>query len=224
MQILLIGANGRVGSQILAEALSKNHTVTALLRNPSALTPHQGLTIVSGTPLEESDIILAIESSPAPIEVVITALNSPRKSGSPFSAPVGPPDIMEQSYKNLLPVLRTHGIRKIVTLSAFGVGASNSNVFFPIRQILNHSNVVIGHHDHEKVEELLKAEGAEVEWTIVKPAMLSEGERERVKTYGEVGKGIGWMPKAGMKSVAAFMMRCAEGGEGKGGRIVVIAE
>jgi putative NADH-flavin reductase len=224
MQILLIGANGRVGSQILAEALSKNHTVTALLRNPSALTPQPSLTIVGGTPLKESDIILAIESSPAPIEVVITALNSPRKSGSPFSAAVGPPDFMEASYKNLLSAMKTHGIKKIVTLSAFGVGASNPNVFLPIRHILNKSNVAIGHRDHEKVEELLKTEGTAMEWTVVKPAMLSEGEQKEVKTYGELGTGIGWLPKTSMKSVATFMVKCAEGGEGRGGRTVVIAE
>jgi putative NADH-flavin reductase len=224
MQILLIGANGRVGSQILTEALSQNHTVTALLRIPSALTAQDGLTIIKGTPLEASDISLAIESSPSPIDVVITALNSPRKSENPFSAPVGPADFMEQAYKTLLPVMKVHGIKKIITLSAFGVGTSNANVFFPIRLLISHSNVVIAHKDHEKVEEQLKIEGKEMEWTVVKPVMLNEGERKEVKTYGEVGKGIGWIPKISMKSVAAFMVRCAEGGEGKGGRIVVIAE
>ncbi|EHL02970.1 hypothetical protein M7I_0937 [Glarea lozoyensis 74030] len=101
MHILILGATGRVGSRILAAALSQSHTVTALVRNPSSLPGQTGLTIIEGTPLKESDILRAITSSPAPIDVVITALNNPRKTGSPFAASVGPADFMENCVRNL---------------------------------------------------------------------------------------------------------------------------
>lgn len=175
MQILLLDATGRVGSHILAEALSNGHSVTTLVRNSLALTSQTGLTIVDSTPLKESDIIHIIESSQAPIDVVITALNNPRKTGCPFRMPVGPSELIEASHRNLLPAMRKHGIKRLVVLSAFGVGASNPNVFFPLRYVLNKSNVSICYPDHERTEELLKIEASTMEWTIVKPSMLTGG-------------------------------------------------
>ena len=43
MNIALIGATGFVGSGILQEALRRGHAVTALVRDPEALTPHPKL-------------------------------------------------------------------------------------------------------------------------------------------------------------------------------------
>jgi len=43
----MIGATGNVGSRILAEALRRGHTVTAIARNAGALTPRAGVTPVS---------------------------------------------------------------------------------------------------------------------------------------------------------------------------------
>jgi hypothetical protein len=47
--------------------------------------------------------------------------------------------------------------------------------------------------------------------------------RNEVRTFGELGKGINSMPKCSMKSVAGFMVGCAEE-EGQGGRKIVISE
>ncbi|EPE31044.1 NAD(P)-binding Rossmann-fold containing protein [Glarea lozoyensis ATCC 20868] len=222
MHILILGATGRVGSRILAAALSQSHTVTALVRNPSSLPGQTGLTIIEGTPLKESDILRAITSSPAPIDVVITALNNPRKTGSPFAASVGPADFMENCVRNLVSVMKSQGIGRVVVLSAFGVGSSSENVIAPMRMILKHSNVSVGHRDHARVEQLLR-EAKGLEWTVVKPAMLTEGEGKGVREFGEVGAGIGWMPKVSMEGVASFMVECAER-EGRGARVVVVAE
>jgi len=43
MQIALIGATGFVGSKVLAEALTRGHQVTALVRTPAALSTRAGL-------------------------------------------------------------------------------------------------------------------------------------------------------------------------------------
>ena len=43
MKIALIGATGFVGSAILKEALDRGHDVTAIVRNPAKLKPHQKL-------------------------------------------------------------------------------------------------------------------------------------------------------------------------------------
>jgi putative NADH-flavin reductase len=48
MKIALVGATGNVGTRIVAEALDRGHAVTAIARNPAALTPRDGLTVAVG--------------------------------------------------------------------------------------------------------------------------------------------------------------------------------
>lgn len=48
MKIALIGASGNIGSKILAEALARRHTITAIVRNPDKIVPVDGLTPVEG--------------------------------------------------------------------------------------------------------------------------------------------------------------------------------
>lgn len=48
MKIALIGASGNIGSKILAEALARRHTVTAIVRNPDKIVRLDGLNPVQG--------------------------------------------------------------------------------------------------------------------------------------------------------------------------------
>lgn len=52
MNIAILGATGRIGSRLLAEALRRGHQVTALVRDPSRLAPREGLTIRQGDALD----------------------------------------------------------------------------------------------------------------------------------------------------------------------------
>ncbi len=49
MKIALIGATGFVGSRLLAEALTRGHHVTAIVRDPAKLAvTNDHLTVVAG--------------------------------------------------------------------------------------------------------------------------------------------------------------------------------
>ncbi len=48
MKIFIIGATGFIGSGILAESLSRNHEVTAIVRNSKKIPKHVNLTTVEG--------------------------------------------------------------------------------------------------------------------------------------------------------------------------------
>lgn len=116
-------------------------------------------------------------------------------------------------------------ITKLVTLSAFGTGNSNANVFLPMRVILNHANISIGFKDHKKVEQVIRSDATVegLEWTLVRAVMLSDGEEKEVKVFGEEGKGVGALPSVSRKSVAGFMVKCLESAECNG-KTPVIAE
>lgn len=48
MNIAILGATGRIGSRLLAEALRRGHQVSALVRDPARLSPQAGLTALRG--------------------------------------------------------------------------------------------------------------------------------------------------------------------------------
>lgn len=185
MQILLLGATGRTGHQVLKELLARNHKVTALARNPEALEStlslshpnhpnHPNLTIIPGSPLNKTDISTALSASPSPVDAVITVLNPRRASDSPFAAvdPAdSPPRMMADSMAGLLAALRedtearrngnddennnTKTTAKVVALSALGAGSSAPQTNCLLRLLFRHSNMRFTYEDHDAVEEEL---------------------------------------------------------------------
>jgi putative NADH-flavin reductase len=47
--IALIGATGNIGSRVLEEALSRQHTVTAITRDPRKVSARAGMVIRAGS-------------------------------------------------------------------------------------------------------------------------------------------------------------------------------
>ena len=216
MRVLVLGGSGRTGKVIINEALSRGHTVTALVRNPTSLSELQfpPLDLIRGSPQNKSDIRTAFaEHTP---DAVIVALASNEEG------------FMASVHRILVEVIEETGLEgktKVVTMQAFGVGSSNKNVWIPMRVVLNYSPMAKGQADHNMVEEVMRGSG--LKWTLPRPVMLSEGEKKDVRDCGDAGdvKGMGVMPTISRKSVAAFLLDVAEDESGKWvGRTPVILD
>ena len=73
MDILLLGATGKTGQHILAQALAAGHRVTAFVRSPKKLAqPQKNLTVIEGDALDERAVEETMQS--ASFETVITAI------------------------------------------------------------------------------------------------------------------------------------------------------
>jgi len=76
MKIALLGAGGMIGSRIAAEALSRGHEVTAVVRTPGKLAAkHARLKEVQGDALNAASIARAIAGQDA----VISAISAPEQ-------------------------------------------------------------------------------------------------------------------------------------------------
>jgi len=189
------------------------------------------MTVVSGSPLNEQDIEKAIKASPAPPSAIIIALASVRETNSPFSKPTSPPRMMTEAHEKALEAMKKFGIKRLITISAFGVGDSNPEVFWPTRMVLNHSGIGFAYADHNAVEVLVRKTAEEwedegghgkLEWTLVRPVMLNDKEAKDVKVLGNNGKEAGMLPSCSRGSVAAFVVgSCLEGREFVGGTPVI---
>ncbi|KAK4890016.1 hypothetical protein LTR27_011235 [Elasticomyces elasticus] len=225
MHLVILGASGRTGQLTTTTALAKNYTVTALVRNPASLPPTPGLTISQGTPLNPSDIEAAFTSSPHPVDACIVTLSAPRETDSPFSKPVAPPMLMRDSVRTSLAVMKQHGVRRLVVMSAFGVGDSFASLAWPLRQLFRRSNMSYGFEDHDALDLEVRKESAEggwgLEWTLVRPVMLKEGPVKAVRKLGERGEKAGMFDSVTRESVASFLVEVIEGGRLKGEAVVV---
>ena len=74
------------------------------------------------------------------------------------------------------------------------------------------SNMSHQWEDHAAVDKEMKQYG--VDYVLVRPVMLKEGERKPIAFFGDVGaKGVGLTSSITRKSVAGFLVDAAERGD-----------
>lgn len=210
MRILILGANGRSGRLVTNEALKRGHTVTALIRQPASIDAADGLTIVQGTPLNDADVGKAFTADRKdPVQAVIVTLNAPRESDSPFAKPVVPPDFLRNCVRNAITAMKQHDVRKLVVMSAFGIGTSFQQLPWLMKLVFRYTNMKFQMEDHEAVDAEVREQDG-IDWTLVRPAMLKEGGAAPVKELGEVGKGAGLTSGITRATVAGFLVTAAK--------------
>ncbi|KAF4446024.1 hypothetical protein FALBO_17122 [Fusarium albosuccineum] len=220
MHIFVIGGTGRNGSLAVHEALSRGHTVTALVRNPSTATlaSHPSLTLIKGTPTSKADIVAALTTTQPP-QAIITTLSQARTSDSPF-APLRPdttPDLLSASMRALLAAISEANLPtppKLVINSSQGVGSSWRSMNLPTKAIFSHGTMALGLKDHDELDQIVRNSG--LPFVSPRPCMLKEGDVKPVKVWPEDGKGCPWMPMITRGSVGKWLVDAAESNEWDG--------
>ena len=214
MRILLLGANGRTGTAVISEALQRGHTISALVRRPESLATYaDNVSITTGSSLSIGDITKTFASAPQsdPIKAVISTLNNGRTSDNPWAKPTAPANLMADSVRNCVTVMKEYGVKKAVVLGTVGVGSSKATRPWWFNWIIAHSNLKITFDDHYAVEQILEAESDKdpaLMWVVVRAVGLGNGEKKDVKEFGNDGQGAGWMMSR--NSVATLMLDAVE--------------
>lgn len=116
MNILLIGATGGTGQEILPRLLAAGHTVTALVRRPEAITTrHEHLVVMPGGVRDLDLVDRAVQGQDA----VICAFG-PRS--------LGKDDIQEVMMRNLVAAMTKRGVKRLVNLSAWGAQETQPSI------------------------------------------------------------------------------------------------
>lgn len=160
--------------------------------------------------MEKADVEAAFNATEPdlPAAVIIT-LNSARTSENPWAAVASPPRMMADSNANVVAAMKKHGIRKLVTMSSFGVADSWPNASWPLKALFKWSNMSAALKDHELVDREVKE--SDVDYVIARPLMLKDGDAQQVKEHGNDGaQGVGLTSSITRKSVAIFLVDAAE--------------
>ncbi|CAI6047599.1 hypothetical protein PAECIP112173_01260 [Paenibacillus sp. JJ-100] len=161
MHILILGATGRVGSKVLTTALQEGHHVTALVRTPDKIKhQHEHLTIIQGNVLELQDLRRAIRGA----EAVISALNT--DGGTTLS----------EYVPLLIDAMMEEGVQRIITVGTAGILQSRTEPEkFRYQSNESKRKSTRAAEEHERVYQLLQQ--STLDWTIVCPTYLPDGER-----------------------------------------------
>ena len=161
MNILILGATGRVGSQIVTYALHDRHHVTVLVRTPEKIQiNNENLTIIQGNVLNKDDIVRAMHG----IDVVISALNTDGAT------------TLSESMPLIIEAMENEGIKRIITIGTAGILQSRTTPnLLRYQSSESKQKSTRAAEEHHKVYDLLKQ--STLEWTIVCPTYLPDGER-----------------------------------------------
>ena len=168
MKLLVLGGTGRSGRWVLKYALEAGHETVALVRSPQKLLIRSPLlSVVSGTPERATDVLRALDGC----EAVVSTLNNSRASDLPWARVVSPPMFMTRSIGNVISAMHTKGSRRIVVLSAVGVGDSFAYAPAITKLLIPRTNLHVVFEDHAAQEAALRKSA--LDWTCVRAAILT---------------------------------------------------
>lgn len=192
-RVLIVGATGGTGRQLVKQALERGYAVTALVRDPSRLQiDHPRLAVVRGDVLDPAAVGEAVRGQDA----VLSALGHKR-----FFYPTR---ILSEGTRNILGAIEAHGVPRLICETSLGIGDSAGRMglyytFFVIPLILP-----FYFWDKTRQERLIAGSG--VEWVIVRPGVLTNGEARGRYRHG---RGVGSFLRTvriARGDVASFML------------------
>ena len=192
MKLLVFGATGGTGRELVKQALDAGHLVSAYVRDPAKITnlQHERLRVDNGDVLNSA----AVKSAVARQDAILSTIG----------AGAGRTTVREEGTRNIVESMQETGVKRLVSLSSLGVGDSRSNLGFFTKYIIVAIFLRHAFADHERQEAVVRQ--SSLDWTIVRPPQLRDGPRTGVYRHGfpSTDRRIkGWISRA---DVADFML------------------
>jgi uncharacterized protein YbjT (DUF2867 family) len=169
MNILVIGASQGTGALAVRTALEKGHRVTAFARSPQKLIlEHPQLERVTGDFHQAVSVEAAVPGHDA---VIVTA------SATRLSAFKENPRYFSQGTGYAIDAMKKAGAKRLVVLSALGVGESKRLLNPVLRALMVGFLLKVPFEDHERQEEQVRASG--LDWVVARPGRLTNGAARR---------------------------------------------
>lgn len=194
MRLLIIGATGGTGRQLVVQALEAGHQVTALVRKPSKLKlNHERLAVMKGNVLDYPSVAAAVKGQQA----VLSALGHKRW--------IIPSRILSAGTKNIIRAMDEHGVRRFICETSLGVGDSfgRLGLYYTLFTI----PVILFFYFHDKGLQERYIKESSLDWVIVRPGRLTNGRKRGVYRHGmRVGNWL-WTVRISRADVADFMLK-----------------
>ena len=192
-KVLVIGATGGTGQQLVRQALDRGYEVTAFVRDPAKLEiRHPQLHVVRGDVMDRR----SVEDAVAGQDAVISALGHRRL--------FVPSTVQTEGMRNILRAMEKQGVRRLVAVTALGLGDSVGKLGLLSTLLIYPFILAIYFWDKSRQEQLIGA--SDLDWIVVRPGVLTEGPKRGSYRHGKaVGSYLG-LSKIGRADLADFML------------------
>ena len=164
MKIIVFGASGGTGQEIVAQGIAHGHTVTAFVRNPDGLTRHAACRVITGDIFDAAAVADAIAGHSA----VLSALG-PRS--------LKKEDLLARTLPKIAEGMQRHYVNRTIVLGAAGAdrdyGKYQNRLTTLSLWVAKHTRFRYPYADQAEQERILAA--SDLDYTIVRPPRLTDG-------------------------------------------------
>ena len=170
MRLLVLGASGGVGSELVRQAVAGGHAVVALARPRSAVAAPSGVEVVRGDVTDGA----ALQQALVGVDAVLCAVGMRRANpANPWSRSVSPPDLTATMARRLVAMMPNAGVRRVIAVSAAGVGDSALQLNVGMRWLLATTMIGDAYRDLERMERVFAE--SDLDWLAPRPTRLTGG-------------------------------------------------
>ena len=192
MKLLIFGASGQTGRELVRQALVMRHHVKAFVRNPDKLKINgDQLQVVKGDVTDINSVAEAMNECDA----VLSALGA--------ASPMKYDQSVVDGIDNIVKTMESKGVKRLIYMSAINVSESRPNAG-PLIRFLSKTLLRSETAGHEARENLIRKSG--LDWTFVRPGKLSNGAHTRNYRTGSSIKAKGIAATISRADVADFML------------------
>jgi uncharacterized protein YbjT (DUF2867 family) len=159
MKVLVLGATGGTGRLIVRDAMAKGHSVVALVRS-TARADLPGVDMTEGDARDEGALMRALDGCDAVISTLGTGVGFRKVT------------LLTVATQALVTAMTRNGVRRLVCISALGVGDSRGHGGFVFDRLFQPLLLSQAYKDKDRQEAAIRA--SSLDWVVVRPAMLTD--------------------------------------------------
>ncbi|KAF9310423.1 hypothetical protein BG003_008558 [Podila horticola] len=167
--LLVLGANGRTGIELVKQGLERNYRVTAFVRDDKlliedpALRKNHNLLIVRGSPISQADLDRCVEGQDVVVNVIGARLMANDSTISSHAQVV------------LNNAMKKHGVRRLIAVTSYGC-LGLRNYLISTKRLFSRVFMTGILKDKVLQEEIIQRDSVHLDWTIVRPITLKDGD------------------------------------------------
>lgn len=160
MKVLVIGAGGKSGQQVVEKALAAGHTVTAFVHDAADYHAPAGVRVVAGDATDAATVDQAVAGQDA----VVDAIGG--------HTPYLKTQLEQHAAQAVLTAMQHHGVRRLVVISVLGVGDSQEQGTFLYEHLVKPTFLRGAVPDKAAMEAEVKQ--TDLDYVLVRPPYLTD--------------------------------------------------
>jgi len=171
MKLLIIGATGGTGQELVKQALEHGHIVTVLVRTPGKIKiVHDSLCVVKGDVLNYESVAKAVVGQ----EAVLSALGHKK-----FFVRTS---ILSRGTENIMRAMNEQKVMRFICITSLGINDSRFKLGLYYTLFVIPFIVFFYFRDKAKQERLIRE--SNLMWTIVRPGQMTNGKKRGTYKHG----------------------------------------